>query len=167
MAGSGKKVKRLIVISDTHGNLKGVRELFPLIAENDYLIHLGDGVGDIREIRDEYPDKVYFCAGNCDFFSPYPQEGELEIEGLKIFYCHGNKYDVKRGLLALALETKRRGCDIALYGHTHQADITEMEGVTLINPGSLRASIGKGGSYCYLLVHQSKATPVIVGEKYL
>lgn len=160
-------MKKLIIISDSHGNTKGVRELLPLIAENDYLIHLGDGVGDIREMRDYYPDKVYFCAGNCDFFAPYPQEGELEIEGLKIFYCHGNKYDVKRELLTLALETKQRGCDIALYGHTHRAKITELEGVTLINPGSLRYAIGKGGSYCYLVLHRGKATPVIVGEEYM
>ena len=159
-------MKKIIIISDTHGNAKGISELLPLIAENDYLIHLGDGAGDLREIRALYPDKVYFCGGNCDFFSAYPDCGELEIEKLKIFYCHGHRYDVKRELLSLALEAKRRDCDIALYGHTHMAKITEMEGVMLINPGSLRYSCGKGGSYCYLVINGDKATPVIVGDTY-
>ena len=39
-------MKKIIVISDTHGSTKGIEKLMPLIAENDYVIHLGDGVGD-------------------------------------------------------------------------------------------------------------------------
>ena len=157
-------MKKIIVISDSHGNTKGVSALLPLVAENDYLIHLGDGVTDIRELRDAYPDKAYFCAGNCDFISGYPTEGVLEVEGVKVFYCHGHKYGVKEDLLKLALAAKSRGCDIALYGHTHEAKISQWEDVTLINPGTLRYGMGKGGTYCYLVVHQGKATPVIVGE---
>ena len=157
-------MKRIIVISDSHGNVKGVEGLRQLIAENDYVIHLGDGAADMREIRMEFPDKVYQCGGNCDFFSPLPESGELEIEGLKIFYCHGHKYHVKSELSTLAYAAKSRDCEIALYGHTHDALITEMGGVTLINPGSLRRDVGQGGSYCYLVIHKGKATPVIVGE---
>ena len=156
-------MKKIIVISDSHGNAKEVSALTPLIAENDYFIHLGDGVGDIRELRDLYPDKAYFCAGNCDYCPQYPTEGVLEADGVRIFYCHGHKYGVKQELLTLALAAKARGCEVALYGHTHEAKITELEGVTLINPGTLRYGVGKGGSYAYLVAHQGKITPVIVG----
>ena len=159
-------MKKLIIISDTHGNRKGVEKLLPLIAENDYLIHLGDGVGDLSSVWNEYPDKVYECAGNCDFFSSLPQDGELEIEGCKIYFCHGHKYGVKSGLGHLALEAKKRGCNVALYGHTHLGKITEIDGVTLINPGTLKRSVGEGGSYCYLVINQDKITPVLVGEIY-
>lgn len=159
-------MKKLIIISDSHGNPKGVADLLPLIAENDYLIHLGDGAADVREARGLYPEKVYACSGNCDFFSPIPEDGEIEVEGVRIYFCHGHRYGVKSGLSALAQEAKKRGCDVALYGHTHQAKITELDGVTLINPGSLRYSVGKGGSYCYLVVNKEKATPVLVGEQY-
>lgn len=157
-------MKKLIVVSDTHGSRKGLDKLKPLIEENDYVIHLGDGAGDLRDIMQTYPEKAYVCAGNCDFFSPLPDEGTLEVEYLKILYCHGHKYGVKRSLEALARETKRQGCDIALYGHTHDPLITQIDGVTLINPGTLRAPVGEGGSYCYLVIHKDKATPVIVGE---
>ena len=157
-------MKKLIIISDSHGNVKGVDDLLPLVAENDYLIHLGDGVTDIRELRDAYPNKVYFCAGNCDFYSQYPTEGVLEVGGVRIFYCHGHQYGVKQDLLTLALATKSRGCDVALYGHTHEANIKQYDGVTLINPGTLRYGVGKGGSYCYLVIHQGKITPFIVGD---
>jgi len=157
-------MKKIIVISDTHGNSNGVQSLRPLVAENDYLIHLGDGSGDIRAFWQEFPDKIYQCRGNCDFFSPLPDEDVIEIENIRIFYCHGHKYGVKSGLSALLAETKKRNCDIALYGHTHVPKITEMDGVTLINPGSLRRPVGEGGGYCYLVIHKENVTPVLVGE---
>lgn len=159
-------MKKLIVISDTHGSVKGISSIMSEIAENDYLIHLGDGASDVREARSLYPEKVYVCGGNCDFFSMLPLDGELEMEGIKIYYCHGHKFGVKSDLYALAAEAKRRGCDIALYGHTHMAKISEMDGVTLINPGTFRQPTGMGGSYCYLVLHKGKATPVIVGDVY-
>ena len=157
-------MKKLIVISDSHGNAKGVSSLLSLVAENDYVIHLGDGVGDIRTLRDYYPDKTYFCAGNCDFLSQYPTQGILEVEGVRILYCHGHQYGVKQDLLSLALAAKSRDCALALYGHTHEANITQLEGVTLVNPGTLRYEVGKGGSYAYIVVHKEKITPVIVGD---
>jgi putative phosphoesterase len=146
--------------------MNAVMDLLPLISENDYVIHLGDGAGDMREVRKLYPDKVYVCGGNCDFFSALPQSGELEVEGLKIFFCHGHKYHVKEERETLAREAKNRGCDIALYGHTHIAMQDELEGVMLLNPGTLRYPVGKGGSYCYLVINKDKATPVFVGDRY-
>ncbi len=157
-------MKKLIVLSDTHGNRKGVEALRARIAENDFVIHLGDGAGDLRELMREYPDKMYLCAGNCDFFSPYLEEGVLEVEQVRIFYCHGHKYGVKRDLTALAQEAKRQNCDVALYGHTHQALISKIDGVTLINPGTLHYDIDRGGSYCYLVIHKKEITSVIVGQ---
>ncbi len=153
---------KLIILSDTHGNRKGVEKILPLIAENDIVIHLGDGAGDMREAMRLYPDKVYLCAGNCDFFSPFPEEGILEVERLTLFYCHGHKYGVKRDLHALAKAAKEKGCEIALYGHTHDGLISQIDGVTLINPGSMRLPIDGGGSYCYLVIEKDKTTPVIV-----
>ncbi len=156
-------MKTLIVVSDSHGNVKGMEKLRPLVAENGYFVHLGDGVGDIRSIRDEYPEKTYFCAGNCDFFSSYPTEGVLEVEKVSIFYTHGHKYGVKSGLENLAHAAKARGAEIALYGHTHMPMITEIDGVTLINPGAMRLS-GANPMYAYLVVNGDKFTCVLVGE---
>lgn len=157
-------MKKLVIISDTHGKTSGIESLRQILEENDYIVHLGDGAGEARTLFSKYPEKTYFCAGNCDFAPHFPLEGEISIEGVKIFYCHGHKYGVKSGLGLLAREAKNRDCDVALYGHTHTALISEIDGVTLINPGSLSRKAGEGGSYCYLVVNGSKITPVIVGE---
>ena len=99
-------MKTIVVISDTHGHRAGIEKLKPLFAENDYIIHLGDGASDMRDIVNAYPEKTFVCQGNCDFFSALP-EGELEVEGVKIFFCHGHKYRVKADLSALAEEAPR------------------------------------------------------------
>ena len=157
-------MKKLVIISDSHGNLKNIENLRSLFEENDYIVHLGDGAGDMRGIMRDYPEKTYVCAGNCDFFTPYSEEEELEVEGVTILCCHGHKYGVKSDLQTLANRAKLRGCEIALYGHTHVPSISVLDGVTLINPGSLRYPVGEGGSYCYLVVNGKKFTYVIVGN---
>ena len=157
-------MKKAVIISDTHGKLESVKKLYPLFEENDFVFHLGDGAGDIREFYKEYPEKVYLCAGNCDFCSPYPTEGQVEIEGIKLFFTHGHNYRVKGHLYDLAERAKELNCQIALYGHTHRASIDKVDGITCINPGSLFFGVGKGGSYCYLVINKGEFTPVIVGE---
>ena len=157
-------MKRLIVVSDSHGNAKSVEQLLPLIRENHCFLHLGDGLSDIGAVLSECPKKTHFCSGNCDFYGGVADEGILEVEDVKIFYCHGHKYGVKSGLGILAKRAKELGCSLALYGHTHQAQVVEIDGVTLVNPGSLRYPVGEGGSYAYIVVNGEKITAVVVGE---
>jgi putative phosphoesterase len=157
-------MKRLVIVSDTHGNKKGVEKLSPIIKENHYFVHLGDGVLDLDPVLEACPKKTYFCRGNCDLFASVPDEGILEVEDIKIFYCHGHRYGVKTDLNALARAAKSRGCQVALFGHTHRPIITEEEGVTLINPGSLKLPTDAGGTYCYMVVNGNKVVSTIVGE---
>ena len=157
-------MKRLIVVSDSHGNAKAVEKLLPLIKENHYFVHLGDGLSDLRRVLEEFPKKTCFCLGNCDFYGGVSDEGILEVEQVKIFYCHGHAYGVKSDLNRLAREAKSKGCKVALFGHTHRPLITEEEGVTLINPGSLRMPTEAGGTYCYMVVTGEKVVATIVGQ---
>ena len=156
-------MRTLVVISDTHGRTEGLNALRPLFAENDYIVHLGDGAADMRAVSEEYPDKIYVCQGNCDSY-PALSEWVLEVESVRILICHGHRYGVKSDLSTLAVAAKRQGCDAAFYGHTHRPLISEEDGVLLVNPGSLRFPARQGGSYAYVTVVKDKITPVIVGE---
>ncbi|MBQ5927516.1 MAG: metallophosphoesterase [Clostridia bacterium] len=156
-------MKNIVVISDTHGRKNCVEELYPVLREADFVIHLGDGWTDLRDFNAEHPEKTYLCKGNCDVF-PALKEYELEVENVKIFFCHGDKYRVKSDFVPLAQEAKKRGCKVALYGHTHIPDIRTVDGVLLINPGSLRYPANRGGSYAYISISGEKACPVIVGD---
>ncbi len=159
-------MKTILAVSDTHGKKAGMEEIARLLTENDFIVHLGDGEGALRELARSFPDKVYRVAGNCDIASASPYEGVLEVEGVRIFYCHGHTYGVKNHLYRLAEAAKERDCSIALYGHTHRARIDEVDGVTLINPGTLQYPLNAGGSYGYLVVRGNKVTPTIVGTPF-
>ena len=152
-------MKTFVILSDSHGRRANVKKMLPRFEENDYIVHLGDGSTDLREVFSQYPDKTYLCKGNCDL-AYGEDEFVIREEGLSIFCCHGHKYGVKSRLVRLAARAKELGCEIALYGHTHRADVSEVDGVICINPGALGSYTEP--SYCYLVLHRGKATPTIV-----
>lgn len=152
-------MKTFLILSDSHGRRKAIEKIAPLAAENDYIVHLGDGAGDIRELMKEYPEKTYSLKGNCDSCGGQ-EECVIEAEGLSVFCCHGHRYGVKSGLARLAARAKELGCEIALYGHTHRAIVEEVGGVLCINPGS--AGSYTDPSYCYLVLHNKKPTATLV-----
>ena len=152
-------MKTFVILSDSHGRNRISDKIAPLAAENDYVIHLGDGAGDLREVMREYPEKTYLLKGNCDF-SAFEEECVIQAEGISILCCHGHKYGVKSGISRLAYRAKELDCEVALYGHTHRASVEEVGGVLCINPGS--AGSYSDPSYCYLVVHNKKPTATIV-----
>ena len=152
-------MKTAIVISDTHGNVADLKKLFPLMRENDYVFHLGDGDNDLNFLPPEILEKVIKVRGNCDNSSS-PSEVTLEIEGVKVFLTHGHNYGVKYSLLKLLLKGKEAGANVCFYGHNHRADITETDGIMLINPGNItRYSTYK--SFCYCVFSDGKVTAKI------
>lgn len=153
-------MKSFIIVSDSHRNRAALDNLDGVFAECDYIVHLGDLSTDGGYTRNKYPDKTIVINGNCDLDKMGDDEKVVEVEGVKIFMCHGHTYGVKQALFHLAEEAKAAGCSIALYGHTHCAKVDEIDGVKLINPGNL--SRYSSNSYCYLAVHNGKATEVIV-----
>lgn len=98
------------------------------------------------QIKPMFPEKMIVgVRGNCDFDSLLPWEEELSVEGKKIFFTHGYTYQVKMTLYNLECAARDRKADIALYGHTHQAEIEYRDGLYLMNPGSLHGSYGTYG----------------------
>ncbi|MCD8372475.1 MAG: metallophosphoesterase [Clostridia bacterium] len=143
-------MKTFIIVSDTHRNRLPLDRMDGLFKENDYIIHLGDLSSDGGYIRQKYPQKTIVLNGNCDLDKLGEDEKVLEVEGVKIFMCHGHMYGVKQNLSRLASAAKDRGCQAALYGHTHTPRVDEIDGVKLINPGTL--SRYSENTYCFMAV---------------
>ncbi len=155
-------MKTAVVISDSHGRCAALEQMEKILAENDLVIHLGDGFRDVlRFVRNspQMPQKLYLCRGNCDF-SYAEDEFVLTVEGVRIFCCHGHRYGVKTGRDLLAARARELDCTVALYGHTHVAKEEEIGGVLCLNPGSLGDFVSP--SYAYLAVSGGKLTHVLV-----
>jgi len=106
-------------------------------------MYLGDGEDDLREITEEFKGEVYAVRGNCDMRGLYPEERLIELQGKKIFMCHGHRYGVKYGYNSIFYRGKEVGADIVLFGHSHIPIIEEEDGLILMNPGSISLGMGR------------------------
>ncbi|MDE6868615.1 MAG: metallophosphoesterase [Clostridia bacterium] len=148
-------MKKITVVSDSHGNRRALDGLDTVFSESDIIIHLGDTSADGSYLQSKYPQTL-IVNGNCDPVKLGENERVIEVEGLKIFACHGHLYSAKSTLLKIAERAKELDCRIALYGHTHRAREDFIGGVTLINPGALYRYGEK--SYLYLVLNGEKFT---------
>ena len=127
----------LTVFSDTHGNGEALRKLSGDFEVSNKIVFLGDGVSDLYCIPGEHQSKIVGVKGNCDFSSPYQKQAIFCIEEVAVLAVHGDEFGVKLSLSRLADYAKKLGVNLVLYGHTHIPKITEINGITFVNPGSL------------------------------
>lgn len=147
---------KVLIVSDTHGRHGKLEEIIEREKPFDRMIHLGDvenGEDYIKAIADCEVDMV---AGNNDFFLNLPYDKEFELEGTKIYITHGHMYYIYRGIGTLVNEAKRRGVDVVMYGHLHEPDITYVEGLTVLSPGSTTYPRQEGRKPSYAIMNVIK-----------
>jgi len=154
---------RYLIFSDSHGEIKLMHNIVGAASDRpnppDGIIFLGDYLRDIEKIRRDFPDFTYhIVAGNCDFGSPVPLERLLDLGGVKILITHGHRYGVKSGLDRILTTALQMGADAAFFGHSHIPIITQKNGITLLNPGSITEP--RGGQ-----TRKSYAEAEIIGGK--
>ena len=130
---------KLLVLSDSHGDLAGMR--LALRRERpDQVLHLGDHALDAYTLAQEFSTTaIAYVRGNCD--GPFPACADTylrKVAGVQIFAAHGHRYGVKSGLLRFYLAARENGAALALFGHTHLPYCRWEGGVLLVNPGALK-----------------------------
>ncbi len=133
---------RYIVLSDTHGNKSGVKELLSKV-KHDGVIFCGDGEGDFEILE----QNIYMVKGNCDFFSKLPTIISIDICGQKVLVTHGNMYGVKSGMGALMNEAEKENANLVIFGHTHIPYVNNINNITYLNPGSFKRGVGYNSTY--------------------
>ena len=136
---------KIAVVSDTHRNVSKITKVCESIKmENpDMILHLGDVTDDADYMEALLDREVRRVPGNCDVDDWKPGTLFIKAEGLLILATHGHHHRVKSSLHDLVRDAKKHGAKVALFGHTHIALEDEVEGITVLNPGS--ASLPKGG----------------------
>ena len=131
---------KILVISDSHRFIQNLIQILETNIDADQIIFLGDGEDDIEECEYIFPElrsgRLITVSGNCDC-SMTSTRALAELSGHRLFCTHGHVQNVKRGLSLLEEAARKNQCDIALFGHTHQAFYEERDGIHLFNPGSV------------------------------
>lgn len=130
---------KILVLSDTHGDLKSLEKAVNKYGRKaDIIVHCGDGTrGEAMWLKNNCTDSAVICVkGNCDFGSSLNDVEVIDVSGKKIMITHGHLFSAKYGMGGLYRKAKEQGADIVLFGHTHTATDTTIDGVQFINPGS-------------------------------
>ena len=135
-------MEKILVLSDIHAGMAYAKAALKEHPECKTVIFCGDGINCIDSLERFAPDKAFFSVmGNCDFggYGVKDVEAVLEMEGHRIFICHGHTRDAKSGCTKLIAAAVQKDADIVLFGHTHAVcDVYDSEsGVYLFNPGSI------------------------------
>lgn len=130
---------RILVVSDTHGQLGPLRSLVGRVGVVDFLLHAGDHYDDRIPVGALFglpPERCIGVVGNCDYPLREPDEVVWEQEGVRILLTHGHRHDVKRTLMPIWYRAREQGCRVAIFGHSHLPVQVQEGEVLLFNPGS-------------------------------
>lgn len=143
---------KIVVVSDSHGRndiLNAIREKHP---DAGLFIHCGD----LEDDPMFYPGYIV-VRGNNDYYGRFEDERIIPIGKHRIYITHSHRFSYFLRSEQLSNRAKALDCDIVCFGHTHVAYLDQVDGVTLLNPGSLsHARDGRPCSYAILDIDENE-----------
>ena len=154
---------KYMVISDIHGGIYELNKVLDIYYSEhcSKLLILGDlfeygfslNRDDIVNRLNAMKDSIISVSGNCDnnikdILFDMPYINKIELNNKKIILTHGHLYS-KDYLSNL-------DADIILTGHSHIANIEEINNKLFINPGSI--SKPRRGENSFAIIDEEKAT---------
>jgi uncharacterized protein len=128
---------KMLVFSDSHTDVDTMKNVVDVV-HPDRIVHLGDHTVDAILLKRKFPDLPFeMVRGNCDLNSNLPSEKIIQIDSLVVFMSHGDAYQVESGIEHIAKAGKEAGAQIILHGHTHKPDLTNIQGMSIMNPGRI------------------------------
>lgn len=128
-----------LIFSDSHFRTEKMCEIVSKSPRLDLIIHLGDNIGDAKELKYAFPEiPLVYVAGNCDWPSENePNEIMLDLEGVRVLIMHGHLRNVKSGYSFMMNVARQKKANIVMFGHTHiPVDMYDDE-LKIFNPGSI------------------------------
>lgn len=142
------------MFSDTHGNVSSLKNVFewaktktPPNGTICAAAFLGDGINDLQKAADA---AGFFCnwkyvSGNNDYDYSIPETAVFDFGDYRFLMCHGHRHSMYGGFHSLIAAAKNNQAQVVMFGHTHVPLKKTVEGIILVNPGSItrpRSRIG-------------------------
>lgn len=157
---------RYVIVSDSHGYHTHLDEVLYSMGHVDGVFHLGDVEDRETDIEAQIDCPLFIVCGNNDSEMFLPREREVFVGEHKVFMTHGHYYHVHFGVKDLVKEAKKRGCDIAMFGHTHSPFQQVVDGVLVLNPGSVTFPRTAERRPTYMMMEVPSSGPVKVSLRY-
>lgn len=125
---------KYLFVSDSHGDEAILQDIVQTWQDKvTAMYHCGDS-----ELAEDHRiwQVMKTVRGNCDW-TAFP-ERLVDVQGDDRIMCvHGHLENVKIDLLALTMHAKEEGANIVAYGHSHVHRVECVNGMLIINPGSI------------------------------
>ena len=81
------KMKKIVVMSDSHGYHQMINRVKELEPDGDYYVHCGDSEAETYMMQD------WLCVkGNNDWYSDFPNQIKFKVEDLNFLVAHGHRF---------------------------------------------------------------------------
>lgn len=134
---------KILLISDTHGDISRVMMILDRIRDIDCIVHCGDHQSDAWTLEDCTGIPVTCVAGNCDG-GGLSDRKVLETPAGRLLITHGHMEGAGFTYNNLIYAAEEQDCVAVCFGHTHVPVCEDCGGIWLVNPGSLTHP--RGGS---------------------
>ena len=147
--------KKLLIFSDTHGDVSTLKAVFewaknqlPPAGTSCATVFLGDGISDLQRAANAagFCSEWKIVSGNNDYNHSIPETAVFDFADHRFFMCHGHRYKLHNGYHSLRGAARTANADVALFGHSHIPYHQYVDGLWLINPGSIGQPRGKTDS---------------------
>ena len=142
---------KFLVMSDNHGRYLKVQEVIDTWRDKvDYIFHTGDSEFPSDDVIWDQVDGV--VTGNMDFDRGYRQQMVKNTPVGNVYLSHGHLTGVNRGYKEILEAGKKEKADFIFHGHTHRLYAEYVDGILLMNPGSLNQSRGEHPERTFAIV---------------
>ena len=136
-------MKKILIISDTHGNHNILQSVLLSNQDCEFLIHLGDEPDDL----DFHPD----LTSKITVFSVYGLYHQKwnRQNACQVFHISNYRFVIAHAKEYLIFDNQK---SVYCFGHTHNRYFDENEHSLFINPGHLKKDFDRNeeASYCVL-----------------
>jgi putative phosphoesterase len=146
---------KIIIVSDNHRDANVLRKISETNNADLYL-HAGDSGMTEDELK-----PFITVRGNNDWHR-FPLIRIVDGGTIKILVAHGHLHTQKK-LLNLA---KKNNCQVVVSGHTHVINTKLIDGIYMLNPGSVTYPRG-GGRKSYLILTYNNVEDINIKIVYL
>ena len=156
----------VLVVSDSHGRHEYLEKVMNRV-QPDLMLHLGDSEDceDAIMKMGDYP--MIFVRGNCDYGRGLPDSAIVRLGIHRAYLSHGHRAGGRFDLERIADLARVNGCDAAMFGHTHEPENTEQNGIIVLNPGSISLPRQDGRKPSFIAIDVDKRGEWHVALKFL
>lgn len=140
-------MSKILLLSDTHRDDEKFERIYQLHQDIPLKIHCGD----ICMPSDAPLAKPFLITkGNHDYEYDYPEYLIYD----HYFITHGHTFYVYETFDLMIQKAKENHCDTIIHGHTHIPYDQVIDGIRIINPGSVLINRGSYGYGTYAILDE-------------